>query len=140
MANPLSIPRQAFLSNAKSFFPGAPQEGGKTPEGVLRIGEEPFAGRFAAAAHLDIGKVIDGMMPRINTMISQPLDEAMELSGAFASMQVVGVDPIKDGFRLLLELKGTLSIVPRPGTVRTTGSMQPTADAVDAAPQKRPAP
>ncbi len=140
IGKPVFDPATGILEVREITFPGAPQKGGKAPEGVLRIGEEPFAGRFAAAARLDIGKVIEGMQPRINAMLNQPLDETMELSGAFASMQVVGVDPIKDGFRLLLELKGTLSIIPRAGVVRTTGSMQPTADTVDAARQKRLAP
>jgi hypothetical protein len=140
IGKPVLDPTTGILEIREIAFPGAPQKGGKTPDGVLRIGEEPFAGRFAAAARLDIGKVIEGMMPRINAMISQPMDDTMELSGAFASMQIVGVDPIKDGFRLMLELKGTLSIVPRAGVVRTTGSLQPTGTTVDLVQPKRLAP
>jgi hypothetical protein len=137
IGRPVLDPETGILDIREIAFPGAPQKGGKTPEGVLRIGEEPFAGRFAGAARLDIGRVIEGMMPRINAMISQPLDDVMELSGAFQSIKIVGVDPIKDGFRLMLELKGTLSILPRTGAARATGSIQPSGATVGPMPPNR---
>jgi Domain of unknown function (DUF4403) len=137
VGKPIFAADTGILDVREIGFPGAPQKSGKAPEGVVRIGEEPFAGRFASAARLDIGKVIEGMLPRINAMISQPLDETMELSGVFASLHVASVDPIKDGFRLTLELKGTLSILPRSGVVRTTGSIQPTGGTAAPTGQKR---
>ena len=125
VGRPVLDPETGILDMRDIGFPGAPQKPSKTPDGVLRIGEEPFAGRFAAAARLDIGRVIADLRPRINAMINQPLDDAMELSGAFETMSVSAVEPVKDGFRLILDLKGTLSIAAR-SSIRTKGTLEPT--------------
>ena len=102
-------------------FPGAQPKAGKTLDGILRIGEEPFAGRFATAARLDMKQVIEGLQPRINAMLTRALDDTMDLSSAFDSMTVAAVEPVKDGFRLILDLKGALSIaVHAPAKTKTS--------------------
>ena len=136
VGRPVLDPTTGILDLRDIGFPGEPQKPGKTPEGVLRVGEEPFAGRFASAARLDIGSVLNGLRPRINAMLSQPLDDAMDLSGSFETMTVAGVEPVKDGFRLLLDLKGALTLTARARP--QSGEVPPTVRAASAI--SRPAP
>ena len=82
VGKPVLDPATNILELREIGFPGTPQKASRTPEGVLRIGEEPFAGRLASAARLDFAPVIAGVRERINARLAQPLDDTMALSGA----------------------------------------------------------
>lgn len=76
----------------------------------LRIGEEPFAGRFALAARLDIGAAVRDLLPRINERIDQPLGSDMTLRGRFDDIAVTSVEPIEGALRANVALTGDLAL------------------------------
>jgi hypothetical protein len=113
-------------------FPAAPPKEAKSAPGIIRIGEEPFAGRFAAAARLNVAGPLESILPRLNTQIRQALDETTEISGQFDAATIKSVEPIKGGFRFNLELDGVLALkstVIRPGGAmhQTGGNVGPPA-------------
>jgi hypothetical protein len=101
---------------------------------LVRIGEEPFAGRFAAAARLNVTAPLESLLPRLNTQIRQYLDEQTEISGQFDAATIKSVEPIKGGFRFNLELDGVLAL--RSTLVRTPGGVMHQTG--DVAPMRRP--
>lgn len=105
-------------------FPAAPPREQKTAPSLVRIGEEPFAGRLAAAARLDVTGPLDALLPRLNTLIRRSLDDAMELTGQFDQVTVASIDPIQGGFRFNLDLEGILAL--RATSPRSSGAMQQT--------------
>ena len=120
MGRPVLKPETGSLELEDIGFPEPPPKEAKNArQQILRIGEEPFAGRFAAAARMNIGREIAEFLPRLNAMVDQQLDETLRLQGTFEKAEVVAVEPIRDAFRLHLDLTGELSL--RPGRPRLNG-------------------
>ncbi len=92
-------------------FPTAPPKEAATKQpSLVRLGQEPFAGRIARAVQLDVGREVRNLMPRINAMIEQRLEENLYLGGSLDSFEIASIDPARDALRINLDLSGTLSL------------------------------
>jgi hypothetical protein len=111
-------------------FPSAPPKtpgtntAAKQPD-LVKLGEEPFAGRIARAVKIDVGREVRNLMPRINAMIEQRLEENLTLGGTFESYEIAAIDPGRDSLKVSLDLSGALTL--RYGsTLLTPGRMEQT--------------
>jgi Domain of unknown function (DUF4403) len=108
-------------------FPTAPPKEAKAvAAGLLRIGEEPFAGRFAQAARLNMSGILADLLPKLNGQIRQSLADNMEIIGQFEGSTIKSVEPTVGGFRLNLELTGVLALKVAPALRANTGALQQT--------------
>jgi hypothetical protein len=116
LARPQLAENNTVIEIADVAFPAAPpiekpsKDAKELASASIRIGEEPFAGRFARAARLGLGSEITDLLPKLNRLINQRLDERMEITGRFDGVTVSAVEPVRDAFRLHLEFAGRLTL------------------------------
>ena len=129
VTRPVLKPETGSLELDEIAFPAGAQKEAKETKSladVVRIGEEPFAGRLYTASRLDLGREIQALLPRINATLAQPLDDAMTLSGTFETITASAIEPRRDAFRVHLELSGSLTVALPANQVHSAASMRPT--------------
>ncbi len=124
---PVLDPGTGILDIRDIGFPAIPPKDAKSPPGLLRIGEEPFAGRFASAARLNLSGVLGDLLPKLNAQIQQTLADKVAISGQFDVATIRSVEPVSGGFRLNLELVGVLTLKMTP-LRSSSGAFQQTGD------------
>lgn len=106
---------------------GARELAPQTKAQILRIGEEPFAGRFAASGRILIGDALARLLPQVNQTLAQAREAGTDMGGQFTRVEIASVMPAREGIRILVDLKGMLVIEPqRGGIVVTRPALQPT--------------
>lgn len=81
------------------------------PEGVPRLGTEPFASKFAAAAKLDVARTLKDALPRASHMLNQRLGKDLVLTARLSEAVPASLELARDGAYLLLDLTGELTLV-----------------------------
>ncbi|MFM2423035.1 MAG: hypothetical protein RL291_1565 [Pseudomonadota bacterium] len=117
--NVLAFDEIAFPQGPRRTEPQQPQA-----VQMLRIGEEPFAGRIEAAARLPIGESLAELLPQLNASVGQTLAGGLVLAGRFDAAEVVDVMPGQDSMRILLDVRGEMIVRPG-GTIVTRPSLEP---------------
>ena len=124
-ARPVMRAETGIMELDEIGFPAAPKDGKSPRTDIIRIGEEPFAGRIATAGQLAIGDTIRALLPRMNASVEQQLDDALAVGGQFEALNVVSIEPKRDALRVNLELQGALTLT-LSGPVVRAGQMQRT--------------
>ena len=71
-----------------------------------RLGSEPFAGKFAAAAKLDVSRALSEALPRATHMLNQRVGEDLVLTTKLERAVPVSLEMARDGAWLLVDLTG----------------------------------
>ena len=87
---------------------GAPRAA--EPSNVPRIGPEPFDGRIARSARMDLRNAIRDVLPHANGLFDQSLGDGFVLRGRFDEVTVAGVEPVRDGIEITFKLGGSLNL------------------------------
>ena len=123
---------------------------GQAP-GIPRLGTEPFAAKFAAAAKLDVSRALAEVLPRAIHMLNQRLSDDLALEAKLTQAVPVSLELTRDGAWLLVDLTGDLAFVHDGANDRASLPGNPAATAPDATaatattppqtatPEKRPA-
>lgn len=79
--------------------------------GIPRLGTEPFASRFAAAAKLDISRPMAEALPRAMHVLNQRIGEDMALEARLKQVVPVSLELARDGAWLMVDLVGDVAFV-----------------------------
>jgi hypothetical protein len=77
-----------------------------------RIAPEPFVGRLAAAARMDLALVLRDALPHVNSLFERPHGSAFVMRGRFDEVRITAVAPVMSGFEVTFEFKGGLLLAP----------------------------
>ena len=114
----------------------------RTDTGGVRLGLEPFAGRFASVGRLEIDPAdMSAVLAKVNAQIGQALEGDLALAGAFDTIAIAAVEPARDHLKVSYDLTGSLNIRLDPATIvtRSASSLEPTQWSEKPVPAGRPA-
>lgn len=79
--------------------------------GIPRLGTEPFASAFAAAAKLDVSRALIDALPRATQMLNQHIGDDLLLQATLSQAIPVSLELAKDGAWLLVDLIGEVAFI-----------------------------
>lgn len=82
----------------------------KSSTSAPRIGAEPFAGKFATVAVLDVSGALADAAPRAANVLHQRIDDRLSLSARMSDVVPVSVETSRDGVWLLVDIAGLLTL------------------------------
>jgi Domain of unknown function (DUF4403) len=82
----------------------------KNSKKPLRIGQEPFARRFALTARMDVAADLQAGIDRANAITEMPAGDDLLLSGRFDKSGSATMETARDGLLIQLPLEGELMI------------------------------
>ncbi len=82
----------------------------KNSKKPLRIGQEPFARRFALIARMDVANDLQAGIDRANAITEMPAGDGLLLSGRFDKSGAATMETARDGLLIQLPLEGELMI------------------------------
>ncbi len=92
-----------------------PVNSAKPPDGqqagIPRLGIEPFASTFIAAAKLDVAQPLADTLKRGQQMLNQRLSDDLSLHTTFSETVPVSFESVKDGGALVVDLVGDVAFV-----------------------------
>jgi Domain of unknown function (DUF4403) len=83
---------------------------GQAP-GLPRLGIEPFASKFAAAAKLDVSRPLADILQRGKQLLNQRLTDDVRLQAHLTETVPVSFELAKDGASLVVELVGDVAVI-----------------------------
>lgn len=83
---------------------------GKNAKQPLRIGQDPFARRFALIARMDVAKELQAGFDRANAITEMPAGDGLLMSGRFDKSGAATMETAKDGLLIQLPLEGELML------------------------------
>jgi Domain of unknown function (DUF4403) len=86
----------------------------KNSKKPLRIGQEPFARRFALIARMDVAADLQAGIDRANAITEMPAGDSLLLSGRFDKSGAATMETARDGLLIQLPLEGELMIRAEP--------------------------
>jgi hypothetical protein len=86
----------------------------KSSKKPLRIGQEPFARRFALIARMDVAAELQAGIERANAIAEMPAGNGLLLSGRFDKSGAATMETARDGLLIQLPLEGELMIRAEP--------------------------
>jgi Domain of unknown function (DUF4403) len=107
----------------------------------LRIGAEPFAGRFAANIKFDISQDVLNAVAQANAGLEQQIDEHTTLSAKFTAGQASAVEPIGEGLAVIVTVTGQIQLnidLPQVAGAASAGEQIPSQHAAGVRPKGQP--
>jgi Domain of unknown function (DUF4403) len=82
----------------------------KNAKKPLRIGQDPFARRFALIARMDVADDLQAGIDRANAITEMPAGDGLVLSGRFDKSGAATMETARDGLLIQLPLEGELML------------------------------
>gem|GEM_PF-6136825 len=76
----------------------------------FRLPAAPFVKGFSKVLRIDASRGLSDLLAKANLWFNQSLDDGLRLSGHFDALSAARVEPMSDGFRAELDLRGALLI------------------------------
>ncbi len=102
--------------------------------GLPRLGIEPFASKFAAAAKLDVSRPLADVLRRGRQLLNQRLTDDVRLQSTLTETVPVSFELARDGASLVVELIGDVAVVYEgaPDRIAATGGIVQTVASASA--------
>ena len=94
-----------------TFPPVSAKDAAAQSPGIPRLGTEPFAAKFAAAAKLDISRGIAEALPRAKQMLNQQIGTDLQMQAQLTQAVPMSLELARDGAWLMVDLTGDLAFV-----------------------------
>jgi len=114
VGRPVLDAEQAIMTLADVTFPSVAQrEAGNSriPANAPRLATDPFAGKFASIARIDLARDVADAAPWTSNLLNQRIDDRMSLSARLDKATAISIETSLDGAWLVTEVTGTLAFI-----------------------------
>lgn len=110
VGRPVLDPNTGTVAVADVSFPPVSTNGpGAKAPAAPRLGIEPFASKWMAAARIDVARSLEDAVPRATLMLNQKIDNDLVLTARLSQAVPASVELVKNGAYLLIDLVGDVS-------------------------------